>query len=630
MREGSHTHPMTLLVLTALTAGLAAVAQPSHAAEPASVVDDRIGAGSALSVLDTDTVPSPGIQIGITTRDVQNAGLGGAQVACGPGAGTVHFAWMMQDHIPVGPDIGEDHYDYEVNYNSWDKSSAVLNQGPLGVSVSIGFFSFHIRGGIVRVDADSDNRCHAVFQQGVEPDSIGSTWHLLFPVEGLGFYLGTELPDPAGYPLEVCQQLPAIGIARNNGLKDASTDVRHVLAGGQDNSTLHKLTTGHLWYWRYDEGAAIPTWEGPVLFDSTEGMSWMVEAADNSNRVAAAYLSDYVTDGFNGLYNIVYRQSQTAGAGWIDGSELGPENRNFATTYADENGPQASGEICIAYDRTAVLHLVYIEQLYAGYGPRAAIRHWSDARGTIRTAVTGYYANTTTWIGRLNLCNLSFGIGDGSTPCDGGATANENYLYVLYNKLGGETSEEQADTSLWGLSNGELYLIASPDGGLRWSAPVNLTNTKSPLCDSDDPNLVCASETCGSIPRDVSDIEIMYLRDYEAGGLYESPFTMNDVMYLNIPGGTTDAPLLCPYIPPCDCPCDGDPQCDGVTDVLDVVKAVDVAFRGGTAVCDEYCLNDRTDVDCDGVTNVIDVVLFVNVTFRDADPETTYCDPCAP
>jgi len=82
--------------------------------------------------------------------------------------------------------------------------------------------------------------------------------------------------------------------------------------------------------------------------------------------------------------------------------------------------------------------------------------------------------------------------------------------------------------------------------------------------------------------------------------------------------------------PGCPCDCHSDPQCDGETNVLDVVTAVNVAFRGATAATDPGCANEQTDVSCDGVTNVIDVVKFVNVAFRSGDAAIQFCNPCAP
>jgi len=78
----------------------------------------------------------------------------------------------------------------------------------------------------------------------------------------------------------------------------------------------------------------------------------------------------------------------------------------------------------------------------------------------------------------------------------------------------------------------------------------------------------------------------------------------------------------------CNCPCHADPQCDGVTNVLDVVHSVNVAFRGSPPVFDDNCPFEQTDVDCSGFTNVIDVVKFVNVAFRGGLPEDNFCEPC--
>ena len=84
----------------------------------------------------------------------------------------------------------------------------------------------------------------------------------------------------------------------------------------------------------------------------------------------------------------------------------------------------------------------------------------------------------------------------------------------------------------------------------------------------------------------------------------------------------------------CSCPCHGDPICDGVPNLQDVVATVNVAFRGYPSVFDPQCPRERTDVgggpqgSCDGVTTVLDVVRMVNVAFRGYDPATEFCDPC--
>jgi hypothetical protein len=80
----------------------------------------------------------------------------------------------------------------------------------------------------------------------------------------------------------------------------------------------------------------------------------------------------------------------------------------------------------------------------------------------------------------------------------------------------------------------------------------------------------------------------------------------------------------------CQCPCHGDPDCNGIISVIDVVSAVNVAFRAQSAIIDPDCFpapGGRTDNDCSGATNVVDVVRFIDKAFRNQNP--TFCDPCA-
>lgn len=78
----------------------------------------------------------------------------------------------------------------------------------------------------------------------------------------------------------------------------------------------------------------------------------------------------------------------------------------------------------------------------------------------------------------------------------------------------------------------------------------------------------------------------------------------------------------------CDCPCSGDPGCDGVTNVVDVVNTINVAFRGGQSTTTGNCPYENADVDCSGACSIVDVVKMVNVAFRGADKATEFCSPC--
>lgn len=80
----------------------------------------------------------------------------------------------------------------------------------------------------------------------------------------------------------------------------------------------------------------------------------------------------------------------------------------------------------------------------------------------------------------------------------------------------------------------------------------------------------------------------------------------------------------------CQCPCHGDPGCNGSIDVVDVVNTISIAFRGDASIIDPDCFPNpggRTDVDCSGSTDIIDVVRMVGVAFRGETP--AFCDPCS-
>ncbi|HUU45825.1 MAG TPA: hypothetical protein VM118_08840, partial [Acidobacteriota bacterium] len=106
-------------------------------------------------------------------------------------------------------------------------------------------------------------------------------------------------------------------------------------------------------------------------------------------------------------------------------------------------------------------------------------------------------------------------------------------------------------------------------------------------------------------------------------GLYEGRVLVSHNDHLQASPDTLSITLAVDW-----CPCLADPECDGVTDVLDVVKTVNIAFRSTPPEYDAFCAFARTDANCDEVTNVLDVVWIVNVAFRGADPATQFCAPC--
>lgn len=80
----------------------------------------------------------------------------------------------------------------------------------------------------------------------------------------------------------------------------------------------------------------------------------------------------------------------------------------------------------------------------------------------------------------------------------------------------------------------------------------------------------------------------------------------------------------------CNAECHGDPQCDGSCDIIDLVRSIDVAFKGAAPVIDPdpRCPVENTDVNCDMVTDVIDIVKMINVQYRSASIQDQFCVAC--
>jgi hypothetical protein len=485
---------------------------------------------------------SPGLQIGLTSYDYQSNESQGYNTARLAGNDCVHFSWMAWDHIPGSADEN----DRYVAYTSYSISTNTINHGFGDVFIGL---SNTARAGYTNLDVDAQNLVHVSLHQRQDPSLPYHCWRITMPVACNSLHVDDEL---GGTPTRCIETLwPRIACSRDAVAGD--TVVVHEI--GIEN--VNNCTPGTIYYWRNTGGI---TWTGPVVIDSSDIIGYTIADCPIDNKVAIAF-QPY--DG-NPLLNIAYHESNTAGYGWLTGAELGPSSRHYITNYTSPTGPQAWTETSCTYDNDGVLHIVYMQQKLANNSERMAIMHWNSLRNTSRiVAMAEYDGLMGASAFNLNLAKVTVGIGDGSSICQtlGPDEANYNYVYVTFIKFGGETPAEQADISAGGFWNGELYLAVSNSGGNTWSAPVNLSNTKTPNCNPGPadsltglparPDSVCRSENWATIGRAVSDIDIFFISDIDAGGIPqgEGTWQMNPVMYLRLPKGT-HAQYVCPAIAP--------------------------------------------------------------------------------
>lgn len=470
--------------------------------------------------------PSPGIPVGVTWLDMQHPQSQGKQIARNPGNDYVHMVWSsIQDFDSFGE------WDrYEVMYNSYRHSTATLVPGFGGAPISLDPIA---HGHYATVDADDLGAATPVLAQREDVTWPRVPFAVWLPTPGVTLYsdIGLYPPGNCGemlWPKHAMQQ------------RAAANDFRHVIARGG-----YGCDDTRLYYWRFDG----QDWTGPALIDSSFSEGHVIAADNNSDKVAIV-LHDIDEPGFNGANNIFYYESSTSGIGWISGSELGPSFKHALTSYTDTtDGPQAWQQIDAVYDNAGALHIVWDEQRLANKTTDATIRHWNSTRNTIRPVAIGFWQNPYLNL-RLNLAGLSIGIGDGATTCGGGT--NLDYVYVLHTRFAGMTEQEQADHS-GSHPNGELYLSTSNSGGNTWAPPQNLTNTKTPNCNPQaGPDSVCRSEDWATLNKMVSDIDILYISDHDAGPAMQNigNYQPNEVMYLRISGGGVSQQYVCPVIAP--------------------------------------------------------------------------------
>jgi len=235
--------------------------------------------------------------------------------------------------------------------------------------------------------------------------------------------------------------------------------------------------------------------------------------------------------------------------------------------------------------------------------------------------------------------------GSGCASVGADAVAIESKTVIA----GQSASLDIAIANTYVVSSFGLPLIArTVSGGAFWSGPVSASPTGRMVGAFDmtglmwthiPPDRVCSGGTSLIHPFPAGPLEPVIavsfdvnanVGQFEIDTLYYPPACL----YIFLDAMTQEHPMEfyrgVVTVSACACPCHGDPQCDGVHNVQDVVQTVNVAFRGYAPVFDPQCPKERTDVNCDGFSTVQDVVKMVNVAFRGANSATEFCKPCAP
>lgn len=209
----------------------------------------------------------------------------------------------------------------------------------------------------------------------------------------------------------------------------------------------------------FDMGA---TWQGTwtdISFDGTMGFrtdfpSQQI-AAGSGGRLAVAVADSYSQQ--------IYRISEDYGATW--GNVQIAVDPLTSDPYGDTVVPYIHTQLF--FDNNNVLHIVngYYSYNFNHTGDSTltyqGILHWSENTGL--TYVTRALASNT-WYS-TNALNDAW-----PNMCQ---TA-DGRLVIVYAHF------DSTDMSAAGIANGEIYAVASEDGGATWGTPVNVTNSPTP------------------------------------------------------------------------------------------------------------------------------------------------------
>jgi len=502
--------------------------------------------------------------IAITTYDYQansSQAYNVARIDNTPGE-RLHFTWMSFQFVPVTIE-NSSRYAF---YSGVDDPEDYPTMGDFTYDGAWATGATQ-RGGYCNIDVVSTNRAHvglhnAASDYDTDPYRPVDAW----------FVNGDDLPQE--YALGG-QDASCPGSAKGTGGvlwpriaadRSSATLFAHEIA----HSNVNNCAIQKLWYWRYSGVSWSAT---PGFISETDEISYALAVSGFDDKIGIA---THKGDAATGFTNVYYLQSLDNGTSWLppNTTPAGPPPAPTAITNyvsGNPNDERSAGlHLTATYDNAGVLNVMWDEQETPGSN-HVAIKHWRNAIGGGPVDVTFGYWDCPQPVGVFtdNLSKLSIGIGDGSVVCNG--TPNNNFVYCTYTQFGGITTAQLTDFSdetseegrSGGYMNGEVYVVVSNSLGSTWSPATNLTNTRTAGCNpgvipagqttSPNPGPPCASEHWSTLNRTVSDIDICYILDKDAGGIPqgEGSWQFNPVMYLQLSGtATTNLGGVCPIVNP--------------------------------------------------------------------------------
>jgi len=458
-----------------------------------------------LMLLGTIATSSPGNQAGLTTYDYQHNGTMGRQISFHSANNMVHFVWMAQNNYVIPGDRG-------IKYQAFESTTSSYKQ-PAGGKVVTSDYS-----GYTSCDALDDGTC--VFGCHTDPASgVYNSYAYFDFLPGFGLFSDIQIcePDPgASWYLSDMETIWPITNVQY-GTERVIYLLTHVFEGSEDMILYRKVGTNP-----FDNGQYIET---------VTDLAYTIVSDPNSDNAAIVYTDDRAGldegDGSQTDLDVYYKYSTDQGASW--GSAINVSN------YTGDSLWRAYDDLSAMFTTDGELHIIWaareLRDSTTYENAKSRLIHWStDVPQSRIISEARYDLGSLCDPGAWNLYIAKMSISE----CDG-------KLYSLWTQFG--HAREQyglIDCSQAGFANGELYMAVSDDNGLTWDLPENLTDSRTPACDSSecDSDHWSTMSMYGMVYAGAEDtLDILYINDKDAGGIPqgEGSWCVNPVMHLRVP-----------------------------------------------------------------------------------------------
>ncbi len=447
---------------------------------------------------------SPGIELGITTYDLQHNMRMARQAAAGAD-GRIHFVWTR---APYPFDAGA----RRVFYRTY--KDGLLDES---FNVSESFEPAKTPGRFCTVDV-FQNRGFVVNHYANTRTKTTSA----LDIASAGYtFTAIDCPDTVNCQAVYAQGATALTF-QGYIWPVASTDqdgtgklVVHVAAS--EGNTAGGSWSGICYYRGVSSGVTMDVGmygTCGLFIDSCQATGYDIAADPYSDRVVIAYPKARQANRENN--DLCYVLSTDMGATWgaAGGSSVDIHN---VTNFAPSALERCAGDMSVLFTADNNFHIIYVGNIYDSVAgtvsdQEAKLWHWSSSNPTQRSMVLDANnhddaCNTPAF--EYNVCKVNL------TQCittTGAYGYIDTLLYAVYSRQLGKTGDQ--DCSDLEYFNQEVFMSPSSTWGETWGAPVNLTNTKTNGCLSG----ACADDGSSSSPKYVVDsLRIEYLEDLDAG-----------------------------------------------------------------------------------------------------------------